>query len=331
MEGNHADPDSTGVATGFHYRSDLFVPVGQAREHRGDEHPAGYPGTVEAPHHVEPFVGRRRARFREAPDLPVERPDREVDPHARAGGRFHQQGQVSQHQCRLGEDAEGVATVAEGADDPARQMVLALGVLVRVGVRTHRDQVTLPARGRNLGPGALDRVDLDHYPPLEVLSYPETEELVGRAGEAVRARVRAAPVGVDGVLERHPRGRRHSVDDAPGVDVEELEPPVLTPADVALGPRPVEQGTRSILVLDRPPEPVPLVPVALGPGHGVYRTYVRRICRAVEPTSRADQPGRPAGPTSRAEWLSGRGIGRPRGRPRLLPASWTYGTERWRP
>src|SRR5262249_30024127 len=48
---------------------------------------------------------------------------------------------------------------------------------------------------------------------LEVAPRVEVQIPVGRAGEAVHAGVRAAPVRVDGPTERHPRALRHAVED----------------------------------------------------------------------------------------------------------------------
>jgi hypothetical protein len=57
----------------------------------------------------------------------------------------------------------------------------------------------------------------------------------------------AAPVGVDREPERHPRGGGDLVDDAAGVDVEELHAPVLALADVPLDDV-VEQGDLPVAV-----------------------------------------------------------------------------------
>ena len=103
-----------------------------------------------------------------------------------------------------------------------------------VGVRAHGDVVAGPARRHQLGPHPLDRVHLDDDAPLEVASGVHVEVLVRRTGEAVRAGVAASPVRVDRVAERDGRALGHLVDDAAGVDVQELHAAELAPPDVAL-------------------------------------------------------------------------------------------------
>ena len=97
----------------------------------------------------------------------------------------------------------GIAGFAERLDDPAREVIPALGALVRIGVGAHGDVLAVPTGGSQLGPHPLDGVDLHHELALEVLADAEPEVLVGGPGEAVGAGVAAPPVGVDGVAEGH--------------------------------------------------------------------------------------------------------------------------------
>ena len=124
---------------------------------------------------------------------------------------------------RLRENREGIPRRAERLDDAAREAVAALALLVGIGVRPHRDVLAVPARPRELGREPLDRVHLDDDAPLEVVGAVQSEVLVGRPREAVRAGVATAPVGVDRVTERHARGARHLADDRPRPDVQVLD------------------------------------------------------------------------------------------------------------
>ena len=128
----------------------------------------------------------------------------------------------------------GLAASARTPTMPWVRWYLPFGSLVRVGVGAHGDGVAPPPRRRQLGPEPLDGVHLHDDLALEVGADVEPEVVVGGAGEAVDAGVAAAPIGVDGVPERHAAGRRHRVDDGAAADVEELEAAELTPPDVAL-------------------------------------------------------------------------------------------------
>src|SRR5690606_41604887 len=86
---------------------------------------------------------------------------------------------ISQYERRLGEDAERVFPLGQHLEDSPCEPVLALGGLIRVGVGAHGDVLTGPAARRGLGPGQLDRVDLDHDLRLQLLADPETQVFVG--------------------------------------------------------------------------------------------------------------------------------------------------------
>src|SRR5690606_29676265 len=107
--------------------------------------------------------------------------------------------------------------------------VLAFGGLIRVGVGAHGDVLTGPAARRGLGPGQLDRVDIDRDLRLELLATPETQAFVGGPGEAVDAGVAASPVRGDGPAERE-GGGVDPVQDALGLDLVEGEAPIGAPA-----------------------------------------------------------------------------------------------------
>jgi len=82
----------------------------------------------------------------------------------------------------------------------------------------------------------------------------EVEVGVAGPGEAVAAGVRAAPVGIDGPLERHAAGTDDAIDDCAGVDVEELHPPELPRSDVTLDEGLVgKKRLLGLIGLDPPP------------------------------------------------------------------------------
>ena len=107
-----------------------------------------------------------------------------------------------------------------------------------------------------LGPQALDGIDLHHDHALEVASGPQVEVGVRRAGEAVRAGMAAAAVGVDREGEGHPARSRHPVDDGAAVHVEELEAAVLATADVTADDLVREQpGLLGLFLSQAPTQP----------------------------------------------------------------------------
>jgi hypothetical protein len=116
------------------------------------------------------------------------------------------------------------------------------------------DVRSAPLRRPQLPAYALDRVDLDHDAPVEILSDTQPEIFVGRPGEAVRAGVGAAAVRVDRVAERHTAGLGDVVDHPSGVDMKELQPAVLARTHVAFEDRFVrEQRGGQVLVLGTSP------------------------------------------------------------------------------
>ena len=153
-----------------------------------------------------------------------------VDTSATSRARY-QELDVPQDQRALGEDRERVPALREDLDDPRHQAVAALRALVGVGGGPHGDVLSLPARRRQLAPQDVGRVHLHDDLRLEVAAGVHVEIGVGRPGEAVDARVRAAAVGVDRPVERH-RAARNAVDDPLRLDLDELDPAELRRVDV---------------------------------------------------------------------------------------------------
>jgi hypothetical protein len=182
---------------------ELFLAIRQARDDRSHHHSARHTRAVQPRDSLHAQARMWCARLGQTPHVVVQRADGEVHVQRGATCRFGEQFHIAQDQRRLGEDRERVRRLDEQADHALREVVLALGSLVGVRVRAHRDGVTGPAPRGELRPEPLHRVDLDDDPAVEVLADPEAEVLVGRAGEAVDARVAAPAVGVDRVVERH--------------------------------------------------------------------------------------------------------------------------------
>ena len=120
------------------------------------------------------------------------------------GGRLCKQRQVPQHERRLGQDAERVARLGEHPHDASGEVVFPLGLLVGIGVRSHRDVVALPPWRTQLAAEPFDGVQLHDDLVLEVLADTEPEIAVRWSRKTVRAGVTTSAIGVDRVLERHP-------------------------------------------------------------------------------------------------------------------------------
>ena len=139
-------------------------------------------------------AGMGRARLGEAPDLLVERADRQAGVHASCAPAAATSRSRSRRMRRgLGEDGERVGGLGQHADDALREVVLALGPLVRVGVGAHGDGVARPPRRRQLGPQALDGVDLHHDLALEVARRCRSRGSRGWAGRSSRCRRGCSP------------------------------------------------------------------------------------------------------------------------------------------
>jgi hypothetical protein len=119
--------------------------------------------------------------------------------------------------------------------------------LIRVGVRAHRDVLALPRRPRQLDAQHLRSVDLDDDLALEVAAGVEVEVGVRWAGEAVKATMTAAPVGIDRPPEWHPRPVRHAVERGFGSDFVETGVQRLGRVEVADDGRLAVAGERGLL------------------------------------------------------------------------------------
>ncbi len=258
MKGDGRHRRRAGLQRRIHDRLDLVAPIREAGDDRPDQHPARHSGLVEPTYRLEPPSRVRRAGLGQPPHLLIEGPYGKAGVHRGASGGRRQQPEVAENEGGFGENGKRVGRVGQDPDDTLCQAVPALAALVRVRVGPHGDRITRPTACSELHAQALNRVDLDDDPPLEVLSSVQAEIGVGRPGEAVGARVAAASVHVDRVPKRHAGRRRHLVDDRAGVHMEELHAFEHARAPAAVEDRlSVEHRrlTGGVVVRQPPPQP----------------------------------------------------------------------------
>ena len=152
---------------------------------------------------LEPLARVRGRRLRLAPDVVVERRDREGDRDVRAAGGLDEDVDVADDHRAARDDAERVAGLGERLEAGAGQAVAALGGLVGVGRGADRDDLALPRGARELAAEDLGDVDLDaDRRAVAVVGRPVGALLEG-ADVTERAAVDAAHVGVERPVEAH--------------------------------------------------------------------------------------------------------------------------------
>ena len=218
------DRDGAGLDAGAHDRRQLLLAVGDARagSARSARRRARPPRSAERPPRRGASGGGvpgSLTRQTSSSSVPIER-------FARTSVRSAAARKTSRSRRIIVDfvsTENGLRARPSVSSDAAREPVAALGLLVGIGVRAHRDVLAAPARPCELGREPLHGVDLDHDAPLEVLQPVQPEVLVGRPGEAVRAGVATAAIRVDRVAERHARRARHLADDRARADVQVLD------------------------------------------------------------------------------------------------------------
>ncbi len=154
----------------------------------------------------------RRRRLGLAPNLFVERWDREGDRDARSASSLAEQVDVPDDHRTARDDAERVRGFSESLDAAAREAVAALGRLVRVSGRANRHPFALPRGTGELAAEHLGDVDLD----ADRCAVPVVRGPFGTLLESTDvtegAAVHAAHVRIQGPLEPHPL---HTVQRAP--------------------------------------------------------------------------------------------------------------------
>src|SRR5688572_27685574 len=138
-----------------------------------------------------------------APDLLVERGDREGDRHVRPARRFYQYVEVAHDHRPAGDDAERIGGLRHGHQAGTGQAEATLGRLVRVSGRADSHQLALPAAPGQLAAEHLRNVRLDPDGcPVAIIGWTLSAALE-RPDVAERALVGATGVRVEGPLEAH--------------------------------------------------------------------------------------------------------------------------------
>src|ERR671931_359337 len=151
---------------------------------------------------VDPLAQRLRLRL--APDVLVERRDRERDRDVRPARGLDEHVDVADDHRPARDDAERVVGLGERLEAAPRQLVVALRRLVRVRRRADRHDLVLPGCARQLAPQNLDDVDLDpDRAAVAIVEGPVGPALEG-PDVAEGAAVDAPHIGVERPVEHHP-------------------------------------------------------------------------------------------------------------------------------
>ena len=165
---------------------------------------ASIPASTSSLMRAQPLARVRGRRLALAPDVVVERRDRERDRDVRAARRLLEHVDVADDHRPARDDRERVRRGREDLEARARQPVAALGRLVRVGRGADDDARAFPGRPRELAREHLGDVDLHaDRAPVAVVRRPVGAALEG-ADVTERAPVRATHVRVERPLEHHP-------------------------------------------------------------------------------------------------------------------------------
>ena len=174
----------------------------QHRRHHDVAIQAGVPDRRDQP---EPGLWGGRAGFDVAVQVRIGDGQRHRHRHRHLFRRCGDQRQIPAQQCSLGQDRQRCAGLGQGADDARHQRVASFGALIGIGVGAQRHGVVPPGWTAQLRAQHVGDVGLDHDLRVEIGTAVQVQILVGRAGEAIAAGVRAAPVPVDGESERQLR------------------------------------------------------------------------------------------------------------------------------
>src|SRR4029079_97992 len=107
----------------------------------------------------------------------------------------------------LGDDAHRVAELAEDFERTTRELVQAFDRLITVGGRADRNEFTAPGWLPKLSPQNINEVRLYQNHRRELIVGTQFELRVVAARVAVVTAVRAATIGIQRPLERHPLDR----------------------------------------------------------------------------------------------------------------------------
>ena len=177
--------------------------VGEARQDRRQADAGTHPGLNELAQGPETLTRRRGAGLRRAPDVIVDRRDRERHRDVRAERRLDEHVHVTDDQRSARDDRERLTEVAQDLDACAREPVAALCRLVGIRGSPDRDPLVARAGALELAPEHLGDVRLHPDRGAVAVVGGAVGTLLEPAHVAERAPVHAAHVGVERPLEGH--------------------------------------------------------------------------------------------------------------------------------
>jgi len=145
----------------IHDLSQLRFPIGQAGQHRGEEHRGGNAGLRHSPQRLQPPGRRRNVGFDLAGDAGIERGDAEADAHPRTPGQPLEDVDVTHDHRGARHQGDGCAGLAQDLEELPGDLVCGLGGLIGVGGRADLDLLPRPRWMGELAPQDLRGVDLD--------------------------------------------------------------------------------------------------------------------------------------------------------------------------
>src|SRR5438445_469812 len=149
-----------GLSGGTYHLGQLLGPVGEAGEDRRHTDAGLDPRVDQALERPKALAGRRCARLGPAPDLGIERRDREADRDVCAACGLLEDVEVADDHRPAGDQGKGIARLGERLQAGTGEPVAPLGRLVRVGRRAYRDPLVLPGPPRQFAAQHLGNVDL---------------------------------------------------------------------------------------------------------------------------------------------------------------------------
>ena len=186
-----------GVPSSADHSIDRFHRVREPRQDRRDPDAGVDAGRRQHGDCPQAVARVRGARLGEAPDVLVQRGDRERDAHVRVAGRFLEDIDVTHHERTAADDGEGIARLGQDLQAGTREPKTALRGLIRICGRADGDHLPLPRPARQLTPQDLRDVGLDaDGRPVGTVRRPSGPEFE-RADVAERAAVGAAHVRIE--------------------------------------------------------------------------------------------------------------------------------------
>src|SRR6516162_2396767 len=184
-----AVPDETCARlTGrLYHRGEVLAPVGQLRQHRGQEHTGAHPARGESLDRPE-TLGRRRHRWLDlAGQVRIGRGDAHADRHLHAPGHVGEDIEVPEDERRTRHNAYGSAEVAQRLQDAARDPITSLDGLIRIGGCPQGNQFALPSGARQLLPQHRRGVRFNEDPRRPLVDAVLVHEPMRAPGVAVVA------------------------------------------------------------------------------------------------------------------------------------------------